>query len=182
LTGACPSGLLRTVDVRSLVLLPLALAAFVASGCASKCGANCPTPFVYVGAPAGTNMDLMNIQALSWTGPACPTTERPNCAGDGVSTICTHVLIVGQGPGECALTITFGDRPAEVVHAQFGPPITQGCCHGFSVVGDTVFTIPSSADAGIYGAGGNMDAVTILTDAGDGGAAPADAHDAADAD
>jgi hypothetical protein len=154
-----------------LGLLALAAAA-LAGGCASDCGNNCPLTTVYIGASTNT---MLNIQDLAWDGPACPP-GRPYCRGDDSTTSCTHITITGVAEGECQLFINFGDRPAQIVHARFGPAVTQGCCMGFTVVGDSHFTIPVSADGGIYGADGNTDAVTtVVPDAGTDPPAPADA-------
>jgi hypothetical protein len=146
-------------------VLILALAAgAAAAGCGSTCGANCPTNEVRVQA-ANITTDIA-INDLAWAGPACPH-YGPVCGGDGnLGTTCTHVDIIAAGPGSCDLLIVFGDRPSEIVHAEFGPPITQGCCAGYSVVGDAVFVIPTDPTQIIYGAdGGSTDAVTVVPDA-----------------
>ena len=163
---------------RAISVLILAVAMGAAAGCGSTCGANCPTYQVRVQA-ADTSVNAM-INNLGWDGPACPH-YFPTCTGDQQTTNCTHIDMIGTAPGECDLTIVFADRPTEIVHAQFGPPIMQGCCAGYSVVGDSLFIIPSNPNQTIYGAdGGSTDEVTVVQDASadgpDGGAdAPADA-------
>jgi hypothetical protein len=145
------------------------------------CGSCDVCPATQVIVSSTTNADL-NIKNLSWAGPACPN-YMPGCRGDDMTTICTHISITAAAPGECALTITFGDRPAEVVHAEFGTlPSSQKCCGGFPVIGDQYFTIPANPDGGtIYGGDGDTDAVSFpptdggATDAADGGAPSDDA-------
>ena len=68
--------------------------------------------------------------------------------------------------GACDVEVVFSDRPTEIVHTQFGPPIQQGCCKGYTIVGDSVFVIPNSPDAGISGVDGASDQVTIVVDGG----------------
>ena len=67
--------------------------------------------------------------------------------------------------------IIFHDRPAEIVHTEFGAPIHQGCCTGYEIIGDSVLVIPENPDAAITGVDGSTDQVTIVVDAGadDGG-------------
>ena len=77
--------------------------------------------------------------------------------------------------GICDVLIIFHDRPAEIVRTEFGPPIQQGCCQGYTIVGDSVFVIPANPDAGISGLDGGTDAVTIVVDAGANDAGAADA-------
>ena len=78
------------------------------------------------------------------------------------------------------MLIVFHDRPAEIVHTEFGPPIQQGCCKGYTIVGDSVFVIPDNPDAGITGLDGGTGAVTIVPDGGlsDGAASDGAASDA----
>ena len=64
------------------------------------------------------------------------------------------------------MLLAFTDRPSMAIRTQFGPATTVGCCGGYPVVGDWLFTIPIASDAGIYGGDGNTDAVSLLTDAG----------------
>jgi hypothetical protein len=141
------------------------------SGCADNCATNCPLATIYIG-------DLDNqelpIDAIGVQGPACPPQYGVYCAGDGQTTVCTHVTITGYAQGTCDVAIAFHDRPTEIVHTQFGPPIQQGCCKGYSIIGDSVFVIPANPDAGISGVDGASDQVTIVvdggaTDAADGG-------------
>lgn len=146
----------------------LAVAVLAApTGCASNCGTNCPANFVYIG-------DLDNVQLsidqILVNGPACPNPQAVYCVGDNYTTNCTHFIITGVAPGACDVLIVFHDRPAEIVHTQFGPPIQQGCCQGYTIVGDSVFVIPDNPDAGITGLDGGMDAVTIVVDGGTGDA------------
>jgi hypothetical protein len=146
------------------------------TGCASNCGTNCPSPTVYIG-----NLDnqQLYINDILVDGPACPPQEGVYCLGDQATTSCTHVTITGVAPGRCDVLIVFQDRPAEIVHAEFGPPIQQGCCKGYTIVGDSVFAIPLNPDAGISGVDGGSDAVTIVVDA---GASDAAANDAGTSD
>jgi hypothetical protein len=168
---------------RSLAVLGLASTAVLAAagmvavtvtvpGCGS-CDI-CPATTVIVASTTNADLDIRN---LFWAGPACPS-ANPECRGDDMTTTCTHVSITAAAPGECALVITFGDRPAEVVHAEFGTQApSQKCCGGFPVIGDQFFTIPANPDGGsIYGGDGDTDAVSFLPDGG-----AADASDAADA-
>jgi len=138
------------------------------SGCASNCASNCPSGTVYIG-----NLDNQQllIDDILVSGPACPPPEAAYCTGDSQSTTCTHVTITGVAQGACDVLIVFHDRPSEIVHTQFGPPIQQGCCKGHTIVGDSVFVIPANPDAGIGGVDGASDAVTIVVDGGAGDAA-----------
>jgi hypothetical protein len=133
------------------------------TGCAGNCGTNCPNATVYIG-----NLDgqQLSIDEILVDGPACPPPYGIYCAGDGPYTTCTHVTITGRAPGFCDVLIAFHDRPAEIVRTQFGPPIQQGCCKGYTIIGDSVFVIPANPDAGISGVDGGTDAVTIVVDAG----------------
>ena len=151
--------------------------AFVQPGC-SNCGSNCPSGTVYIGTADNSVVSINNIVV---TGPACPPQYGVYCLGDPSTTGCNHFTITGQTEGICDVQINFFDRPAEVIRLQFGPPITQGCCNGYTIIGDSTFIIPNNPDAGIYGAdGGSQDAVRIIVDgavsdggdgaAGDGGA------------
>jgi hypothetical protein len=152
------------------------------AGCTGNCRSNCPNISVYIG-----NLDnfQLAINDVLVDGPACPPPYSVSCAGDGVSTNCTHVTLTGAAQGYCDVLIVFADRPPEIVHTQFGPPVQQGCCTGYTIVGDSVFIIPDNPDAGISGADGSTEAVTIVvdggtTDAADGGTT-SDAGDAASA-
>jgi len=147
----------------------LAVAVFAApTGCQSSCGTNCPNNSVYIG-------DLDNVQLpidqILVSGPACPHPQAVYCVGDQYTTNCTHFLVTGVAQGTCDVLIVFADRPAEIVHTQFGPAIQQGCCSGYTIVGDSVFVIPENPDAGIAGLDGGTDAVTIVVDGGTGDAA-----------
>jgi hypothetical protein len=106
------------------------------------------------------------IDDLAVSGPACPPPEGVYCIGDAPGTNCTHFTITGNAEGFCDVTIVFHDRPTMIVRTQFGPPVEQGCCKGFSIVGDSVFLIPASSDAGISGLDGATDAVTTVVDGG----------------
>jgi hypothetical protein len=164
----------------------LAVAMFTApTSCASNCGTNCPVNYVYIG-------DLDNAQLpidqIIVNGPACPRQAAVYCVGDNNTTNCTHFIITGVAPGTCDVLVVFADRPAEIVHTQFGPAIQQGCCSGYTIVGDSVFVIPENPDAEITGLDGGTDAVTILVDGGagdtgdtgvDGGTGDASGDDAA---
>jgi len=147
------------------------------TGCTSNCGTNCPQTAVYIGS---LNGEQLLIDDLAVEGPACPPPEGVYCLGDGNGTNCTHFTITGYAQGACDVLVVFADRPAEVVHLQFGPPVMQGCCRGYSIVGDSVFVIPSSSDAGITGVDGATDQVTVIVDGGtdgDGGDAGTDGSD-----
>jgi hypothetical protein len=141
------------------------VAAVVAAstGCASDCASNCPPATVYIG-----NLDNQQLQIddILVDGPACPPQYGVYCVGDDPTTNCTHFTITGHAQGICDVLIVFSDRPAMIVRTEFGPPIQQGCCKGHSIVGDSIFVIPASADAGISGVDGASDAVTIVVDAG----------------
>ena len=146
-------------------------------GCTSDCKSNCPPASIYIGDLDNTQLA---INAIGVQGPACPPQYGVSCAGDGHTTTCTHVTITGFAEGTCDVVIVFADRPTEIVHTQFGPPVHQGCCSGYTIVGDSVFVIPTSADAGISGVDGPSDQVSFqvdggASDAGDGGATDAGA-------
>jgi hypothetical protein len=128
------------------------------SGCASNCGSNCPPVTIYIGNPG---QQLM-IDDIGVSGPACPAPQGVYCIGDAAGTNCTHFTITGNAEGICDVTIVFHDRPTMIIRTQFGPPVEQGCCRGYSIVGDSVFIIPTSPDAGISGLDGGTDAVTIV--------------------
>ena len=141
-------------------------------GCAGNCKSNCPNATVYIGNLDNKQLDIDNILV---NGPACPPLEGVYCIGDGFTTSCTHLTITGVAQGKCDVLVIFPDRPAQIVHTEFGPPIKQGCCKGYSIVGDEVFVIPSSPDGGISGLDGGNDQVSIYTDAGVADAADAGA-------
>ena len=145
------------------------VAAVVAAptGCASDCASNCPPATVYIG---NLNNQQLMIDDILVDGPACPPQYGVYCVGDDPTTNCTHFTITGRAEGICDVLIVFSDRPAMIVRTEFGPPIQQGCCKGHSIVGDSIFVIPASADAGISGVDGASDAVTIVVDAGAGDA------------
>ena len=132
------------------------------TGCGSNCGTNCPNATVFIG-----NLDNQQllIDDILVDGPACPPAYGVYCVG-GPGTYCTHLTITGVAQGFCDVLIVFHDRPAEIVRTEFGPPIQQGCCRGYTIVGDSVFVIPANPDAGISGVDGGTDAVTIVVDAG----------------
>jgi hypothetical protein len=137
------------------------------TNCTSNCGSNCPSNTVFIG---NLENQQLYINDIVVNGPACPPQYGVYCIGDGNITSCTHVTITGVAEGACDVTIIFSDRPAYVVHTEFGPPIKQGCCKGYSIVGDSVFEIPSSSDAGVGGVDGASDAVRLA----DGGSGDAD--------
>ena len=160
--------------MKLLLLALTAAAALSATGCSSHCASDCPVTTVRI---TGTvNLDLP-IRDVAWVGPACPA-FLPTCRGDDLNTICTHIDVPGRAEGICDVLIAFTDRPSMAIRTQFGPAVTQGCCGGYPVVGDWLFTIPIASDAGIYGGNGNHDAVSVITDAGvsdaDTGDAPSD--------
>jgi hypothetical protein len=137
------------------------------TGCTSNCATNCPQTAIYIGSINGSELP---IKDLAVDGPACPPPEGVYCIGDGNGTACTHFTITGTAEGACDVTIFFYDRDTEVVHTRFGPPLTQGCCRGHSIVGDSVFVISANSDEGISGVDGPTDAVTIVVDGGAGDA------------
>jgi len=149
--------------VAAVAVIVAAAAMVGPAGCASNCGTNCPSPTVYIG---NLNNQQLPILDIAVDGPACPPAHGVYCLGDGVTTSCTHLTITGVAEGICDVTIFFTDRPTMVVRTQFGPPIQQGCCKGHTVVGDPVFVIPASSDAGISGLDGATDAVTTVVDGG----------------
>jgi len=159
----------------------IAIAVLVApTGCTSDCKTNCPPASIYIGDLDNTQLA---IDAIGVQGPACPPQYGVGCAGDGQTTTCTHVTITGFAEGMCDVVIVFHDRPREVVHTQFGPPIKQGCCSGYSIVGDSVFVIPStSQDAAIGGVDGPSDQVSFVVDGGAGDAGDGGASDGGSAD
>jgi hypothetical protein len=146
--------------VAAVVVIAVALAQ---TNCASNCASDCPPATVYIG---NLDNEQLSIDDILVNGPACPPQYGVYCLGDGVTTSCTHVTITGTGPGICDVLIAFHDRPAAIVRTEFGPPIQKGCCKGYTIVGDAVFAIPANPDAGISGADGGTDAVTIVVDAG----------------
>jgi hypothetical protein len=144
------------------------------TGCGSNCGTNCPNATVLIANPDNEELPIDDILV---DGPACPPGYGVYCAG-GPGTICTHFTITGVAQGFCDVLIVFHDRPDEIVRTEFGPPIQQGCCKGYSIVGDSVFVIPTNPDASIHGLDGGTDAVTIVVDAGASDASDAGANDA----
>jgi len=160
--------------MKLLLLALTAAAAMTATGCSSHCGSNCPITTVRI--TATVNVDLP-IRDVAWDGPACPSFP-PTCRGDDLNTFCTHLDVPGSSEGICDVKIAFTDRPSMAIRTQFGPATTQGCCGGYPVIGDWLFTIPIESDAGIYGGNGNHDAVSVITDAGDASVTDAGASDA----
>ena len=119
------------------------------SGCASNCGSNCPPVTIYIG-----NLDgqQLMIDDIGVSGPACPPPEGVYCIGDGTgSTNCTHFTITGNAEGVCDVTIVFHDRPTMIVRTQFGPPVQQGCCRGYTIVGDSRVRDPGQPGRGHQG-------------------------------
>jgi hypothetical protein len=149
-----------------------------AQGCASTCGANCPTATVYIG--SNDNVELENILTdIEVNGPACPPEYSVGCAGDRDTTICTHTTITGQSAGTCDVLFVFSDRDAEIVHLKFGQTENSNgsCCTGYPVIGPSVYTIPDKPTGrAIYVADASTDAVTVIPDA-----SPDDAANGADA-
>jgi hypothetical protein len=139
----------------------VAVAVLTAPGCAGSCGSNCPLNRVQIGSPDGAQLAIPN-GGLAWSGPACPV-DLPICDGNPTVT-CTSISVYGQAQGFCDVTISFSDRPAEVVRAEFGPKITQGCCVGFLVAGPAIFFIPDSPNQGLIYADGGTDSVSIAPD------------------
>jgi hypothetical protein len=164
--------------MKILLLALTTAAAIAATGCSSRCASNCPITTVRI--TATVNVDLP-IRHVTWVGPACPT-FLPTCRGDDMTTICTHLDVPGGAEGICDVMIAFTDRPSLAIRTQFGPATTHGCCGGYPVIGDWLFTIPIASDAGIYGGDGRQDAVSLITDAGDASAADAGTSDAATTD
>lgn len=153
------------------LLAGVALAVLTAHGCAGNCGSNCPPNIVQIGSPDGAQLAIPN-GGLAWRGPACPP-YLPSCQGNGQTTNCSYLIIYGTAEGACDVLISFSDRPAEVVHTEFGPRITQGCCAGYTIEGPKVFYVPDSPNQGLIYADGGTDAVSLLpdgsADGGDGG-------------
>ena len=147
--------------MKILLLALTAAAAMTATGCSSNCGSNCPITTVRI--TATVNVDLP-IRGVAWEGPACPR-FLPTCRGDDLTTNCTHLDVPGGAEGICDVKIAFTDRPSMAIRTQFGPATTKGCCGGYPVIGDCLFTIPIASDAGIFGGNGNHDAVSLITDA-----------------
>ena len=149
--------------MKILFLTVITAAALTATGCSSHCGSNCPITTVRITAEVNLDLPILDV---AWIGPACPR-FLPTCRGDELTgTLCTHLDVPGSTEGICDVLIAFTDRPSMAIRTQFGPAVTQGCCGGYPVVGDSVFTIPVASDAGIYGGDGNRDAVSVITDAG----------------
>jgi hypothetical protein len=149
--AACATLAAAAVVVAAILVAP--------SGCTSNCGSNCPPVTIYIGNIEGQQLMIDDIAV---SGPACPAPQGVYCIGDVPGTNCTHFTITGNAEGICDVTIVFHDRPTMIVRTQFGPPVQQGCCRGYSIVGDSVFVIPASADAGIRGLDGGTDAVTVV--------------------
>jgi len=152
---------LATLGAIALSVMTMTLVA--PTGCAGNCASNCPNATVYIG-----NLDnqQLAIDDIVVNGPACPSQTGVYCIGDGYTTSCTHLTIAGVKQGTCDVLIVFPDRPAQIVHTEFGPPIQQGCCKGYSIVGDEVFVIPANPDAGISGLDGGNEQVTTVVDGG----------------
>ena len=150
-----------------------ALAVLTSHGCAGNCGTNCPANIVHIASADDVQLAIPN-GGVAWYGPACPL-DPPTCSGDGTTTTCSEIQVYGIAEGFCDVTISFSDRPGEVVRTEFGPKITQGCCAGYSIAGPRIFYIPDSPKTLIYADGGT-DAVSLAPDA------SADAGDAARTD
>jgi hypothetical protein len=167
MASARPIGTLAvcsTLATVAAIAVAVTGAAVVApTGCSSNCASDCPSASVYIG-----NLDnqQLNIDDIIVNGPACPPQYGVYCVGDLHTTTCTHVTITGTKPGTCDVLILFPDRPAQIVHTEFGAPIQKGCCKGYSIIGDDVFVIPTSADAGVSGVDGSSDQVTTYVEAG----------------
>lgn len=150
------------------------------TGCASDCGNNCPI----VTAVIETAFDFEPaITDLAWVGPACPA-SRIGCVGVGQTSYCNRITVTADQAGACDVLIALYGRESMVVHLQFGPPSTVGCCKGYPVVGDWHFTIPYSKDGGIFGGDGSTDAVEPIRDdaSADGNATDAGTDDGNTAD
>jgi hypothetical protein len=164
--------------MKILLLALTAVAALTGTGCSSRCGSNCPITTVRITATVNVNLPIRDV---AWVGPACPT-FYPTCRGDDMTTICTHLDVPGGAEGICDVMIAFTDRPSMAIRTRFGPATTQGCCGGYPVIGDWLFTIPIASDAGIYGGDGSQDAVSLITDAGDASVTDAGVTDATTTD
>jgi hypothetical protein len=160
--------------MKILLFLLAAAAALTATGCSSNCGSRCPITTVRITGTVNVNLPIRDV---AWVGPACPS-FRPTCRGDDMTTICTHLDVPGSAEGICDVFLAFTDRPSMAIRTQFGPATTVGCCGGYPVVGDWLFTIPVASDAGIYGGDGSTDAVSLITDAGDASVTDAGVTDA----
>ncbi len=169
---AHPMKLLSALTV--LALAGFLLAVFTAQpGCASNCGANCPSPTAYIGSSDDYQLDV----AFDVYGPACPSRSSVVCIGDQGNTTCTHTTVTGQAQSWCDVLVAFNPytdgRPSQIVHLEFGPPYSAPgtCCEGFPVVGPTTFIIPDHpSQGGVYATtdGGTRfyDAITFVTDGG----------------
>jgi hypothetical protein len=155
-----------------------ALAVLTAHGCAGNCATNCPANLVHIASAVDTQLPIPN-GGLAWYGPACPL-DPPTCNGDGHTNTCSEIQVYGIAEGFCDVTISFSDRPGEVVRTEFGPKITQGCCVGYSIAGPRIFYIPVNPKTLIYADGGT-DAVSLAPDAsadgGDAGGGQDGGHD-----
>jgi len=133
-------------------------AVVAASGCQSNCRSNCPPAEVFVTASPGENLDL---DQRMWQGPACRY-SADYCTPDYTDPTnfpCVSFRIVGFGEGVCEVSLTFKDgRPPITIHAEFGPPTTVGCCHGYpALTPSTVVIPPLHADGGAGRADGDAD-------------------------
>jgi hypothetical protein len=143
-----------------------AAAVFAPTGCSSNCNEPCGPGQVYIGSVDG-RMQLP-ITGIALFGPACPP-YGVSCIGPPDIGGCSYFTVTGLHPGACDVGIAFSDRPAELVHLQFGESRT--CCPGYPVVGESTFIVPTNPDAGIAGVDSGADAVTIIVDGGTDGAA-----------
>lgn len=147
----------------------LALVVVLAMTTAScdTCAVDCPPTTVYIG--SADNHELNGIlENLDVRGEACPPAYSVICVGDRYTTACTHVTITGQQAGACDVLFVFSDRPNEILHLQFGQPLS--CCRGYPVLGPSLYTIPYKPTGPIYSGGNDAgpidtDAITIVTDA-----------------
>jgi hypothetical protein len=148
------------------------------AGCASDCGNDCPLTTATIRTTVNVDPGILD---LAWVGPACPM-YTATCRGDDQTTFCNRIDVTASAAGTCDVLIQLVGREPMAVHLAFGPPATKGCCQGFPVIGDYLFTIPlPTDDGGIYAGDGNTDAVSILKDGGSGFDAATDATDAGDA-
>jgi hypothetical protein len=132
-----------------------------------QCAVDCPPTTVYIGSPDNHELNGILVN-LDVRGEACPPLYSVTCVGDRYTTTCTHLTITGQQAGACDVLFVFSDRPNEILHLQFGKPLS--CCRGYPVQGPSYYTIPDKPTGPIYSGGNDAgpidtDAVTIVTDA-----------------
>jgi hypothetical protein len=140
-----------------------ALALFAPAGCGgSDCKVICGPGQAYIGSADGKT--AIPLAGYEFSGPACPPNYGKTCIPPQSGYGCAYFTVTGLGPGACDVGVVFSDRPAEIIHLEFGASKT--CCPGFPVVGDSTFIVPANPDAGITGNLSGADAITIVVDGG----------------